>query len=313
MCGIISVRVGAKVNLSLDVKEKRTDGYHEISSVFHSLALSDMLTIKKATTKSIVTNNSLLPVDETNLVFKAIKQLELYTNTFLGCAFTLQKEIPLASGLGGGSADAAGALLLANKLFGLNLSLKQLKLIGTKVGADVPFMLTGGAALAEGIGEKITPLLPAPKWGILLIKPPFGIRTAEAYKLLDRSEIKHFEEREIIQALKTKDFLKLGRSLGNSFTLPLLRECPSLNVIISELNELGIREVSLSGSGPTLFALTEDKDIVNVLTERLVKKLPNWYYPENHSQSDLIIRGQDTKPWLYFTHLSKEGWQFDEK
>lgn len=309
MCGIISLRVGAKINLSLDVRKKRLDGYHEISSIFHSLALSDMLTIKKATKKSLTTNNPLLPSGDNNLVLKALRQLEHYTDTTLNCAFTLRKEIPLAAGLGGGSADAAGALLLANKLFDLNLSLERLKLIALEVGADVPFMLTGGAALVEGVGEKITPLKPAPEWGILLIKPPFGIKTAEAYKLLDRSQLEHFDEENIIQALKTKDYHKLGLSLGNSFTLPLIRECPSLNLIITTLKEMGLQRVCLSGSGPTIFALTEDQNTALVLKERLSKKLPNWYYPENHGKSDLIIKGQDIKPWLYFTHLSKEGWQ----
>ncbi len=313
MCGIISVRVGAKVNLSLDVKQKRSDGYHGISSIFHSLALSDMLTIKKATKKSLATNNPLVPSDDNNLVLKALRQLELYTDTVLNCAFTLQKEIPLAAGLGGGSADAAGALLLANKLFELNLSPEELRLIALKVGADVPFMLTGGAALVEGIGEKITPLMAAPKWGILLIKPPFGIKTAEAYKLLDRSQLEHFDEKDLINALKVKDYRKLGLSLGNSFTLPLIKECPSLNLIISTLKEIGLKQVSLSGSGPTIFALTEDQNTARVLTEKLSKKLPNWYYPENHGQSDLILKGKDIKPWLYFTQLSKEGWQLNKE
>lgn len=308
MCDIISIEICAKINLILDVIDKRSDGYHNINSVFHSLMVNDKLTIKKAAKKSISTNDPLLPLDENNLILRAIAELEKEVSKELNCAFVLEKRIPVAAGLGGGSANAAGALILANKLFNLCLTDDDLSLVAAKVGADVPFMLKGGAALVEGIGDKITPIEPAPDWGLLLIKPPFGIKTKEAYQLLDKEQIEHFDVNRVVLAMKNQDYKALTNALGNSFAKPIFKRCPSLQMIASELENLGISTFSLTGSGPTIFAFTENNLAGDTLQENLEKRLDNWYWPENHGNDPLISKGKDEKPWICITHLSPQGW-----
>ena len=309
MCDIISIEVNAKINLVLDVAARRADGYHQISSVFHSIALLDRLSIRKAPEKSLWSNNPLIPRDDSNLVLKAIKQLELATETKLDCTFTLEKEIPLAAGLGGGSADAAGALILANELFDLKLTQSDLMAIGAKVGADVPFMLIGGAALVEGIGEEITKIVAAPNWGVLLVKPPFGIRTGAAYQLLDTSTIWHPQTLFMIEAIKAKDLKLASLALGNSFQTPIFDTCPSLKVITEELAELGATGIVLSGSGPTIMAITEDNEMGQKLLKKLRDRFKDWYWPENDLDNPIIAKGKNIEPWIYQTCLSRQGWQ----
>ena len=319
-----SIQVNAKINLCLDVKSKREDGYHEIESLLHSIGVSDTLTIKKADKKTLVSNNRQMPLNEKNLVLKAITKLEEELGTELNCAFNLEKRIPISAGLGGGSADAAGALILANHLFDLRLSLEELAGVAAKVGADVPFMLYGGSCLVSGIGDVIERSTPAPSWGVLLIKPPFGIRTKSAYDLLDASEdLLHFDPTKLEQAIERRNYHEAKKNLGNTFTKPIVEQCPSLSIIMETLDELGIGAVSLSGSGPTLFALTEDSGIIEELEAKLEKKIPNWQWTENRlpyraeRRSEpgdfrpLVIRGRDTKPWIHFARLTDFSWQIE--
>lgn len=311
-----TAKVNAKINLCLDVKAKRPDGYHEIDSLFHSIQLSDTLSIKKANKKAIYSKNKQIPLNRNNVVLKAILTLERDVGRELNCTFSLKKNIPVSAGLGGGSANAAGALLLANKLFDLGLTIEELALTAKKVGADVPFMLYGGSCLVRGIGEKVTRSVPAPPWGLLLIKPPFGIRTKVAYELLDNESkaLLHFNPLEVEKAIVSRDVDKVKKEIGNTFTEPILKKCPSLRVITDTLGEMGVEQVNLSGSGPTLYALTENCNIIEELEDRLKDKIPKWKWPENHiagkyNRGSLIVRGKNIKPWIHFTTLSSSGWR----
>ncbi|MBO6147723.1 MAG: 4-(cytidine 5'-diphospho)-2-C-methyl-D-erythritol kinase [Lachnospiraceae bacterium] len=261
-----TAKARAKINLGLDIIGRCDNGYHQLRMVMQSIALSDTVTLKKSVENGdIVTYTQLLngkqspvPDDHSNLAYRAAKLLKVEFGIQNAIEINIEKSIPVAAGLAGGSSDAAAVLKLMNEEFSLGLTIEKLQEFGLRLGADIPYCLIGGTKLAEGIGEKLRPLSPMRPCQVLLVKPNEGISTAQAYGLYDRaSEIEHPNIDSIIKALEHGDLSSLGQSMGNVLeyvSIPLL---PVIKDIKDYLKKSGAYGVMMSGSGPTVFAIYE--------------------------------------------------------
>lgn len=260
----IFIQVPAKINLYLDVLGKRSDGYHNLKMIMQTISLFDDVYIKKIDDGIKVYCDTVgVPEDETNTAYKAAQLMINQFNLNQGVEIRIKKRIPLAAGLGGGSADAAGVIRGINRLFGLNLNLEDLMAIGKKVGADVPFCILGGTALAEGIGEFLTPLEPFSGVPIVLVKPHFGISTAEVYKKFDENEQPsrvYGSFFDIIEGIKLKDVNKVGRSLFNALEAVTAKEFPVIEEIKNLLIQNGAVGSLMSGSGSAVFGLFDNQN-----------------------------------------------------
>lgn len=256
----------AKVNLSLDVVGKREDGYHEVKMIMQTLNLYDKITIKKKSTPGIQLNTNLgfLPVNEDNLIYKAARILTEEYNLDQGVDITLQKFIPVAAGMAGGSSDAATTLLAMNKLFELNLSRKKLMEIAVTLGADVPYCLMGGTALSEGIGEILTPLPDVPKGYILIAKPGISVSTKFVYTNLKLDQVEfHPDVDAQIEAIKNRNFMEMANCMGNVLETVTIPAYPIIQKIKDFMLEHGAVNALMSGSGPTVFGLFQDEEEAN--------------------------------------------------
>lgn len=253
----ISMPAFGKINLALDVLGTRADGYHEIRTVMQTVGLHDTVTLTAEQEKGIRlrTNSPSLPVDRNNLIYRAAELLMEEFRIGGGLSVTLDKRIPVAAGLAGGSADCAATLHGMNRLFSLGLSLEELQERGVRLGADVPYCLMGGTALAEGIGERLTPLPPAPGRFVLLVKPPIGLSTKEIYSrlVLDEHTV-HPDIDGMVGAIAAHDFDGMISCMGNVLESAALPGHPEIVRIKETLTEQGARAVMMSGSGPTVFA-----------------------------------------------------------
>ncbi len=256
----LCLKAHAKINLTLDVHCRRTDGYHEVEMIMQSIQLHDRLELQPRE-KEISLTVSGLTVDsgEDNLIIKASGLLQNLARPECGAAIHLHKEIPVSAGLAGGSTDAAATLRGLNQLWNLGLSQEQLMELAVKLGADVSFCLSGGTALAEGIGEKLRPLPKAPGFGVILVKPSFGVSTAEVYRGLDLNNLgPRPDTRGMMTALAQGDLEKVADGLVNVLESVTLKLYPQLKEIKQELIRAGCRGALMSGSGPTIFGLTGD-------------------------------------------------------
>lgn len=256
----LCLKAHAKINLTLDVHCRRTDGYHEVEMIMQSIQLHDRLELQPGE-KEISLTVSGLTVDggEDNLIIKAAGLLQNLARPECGAAIHLHKEIPVSAGLAGGSTDAAATLRGLNQLWNLGLSQEQLMELAVKLGADVSFCLSGGTALAEGIGEKLRPLPKAPGFGVILVKPSFGVSTAEVYRGLDLNNLgPRPDTRGMMTALAQGDLEKVADGLVNVLESVTLKLYPQLKEIKQELIRAGCRGALMSGSGPTIFGLTGD-------------------------------------------------------
>ena len=260
----IKLKAKAKINLGLDVLRKREDGYHEVRMIMQTIPLYDKLTIRTAEDDAqirVQTNLHFLPVGEDNLVYKAAKLLMDEFQIKQGLEIELVKYIPVAAGMAVGSSDAAATLVGVNKLFELGLSMEELMARGVKIGADVPFCVMRGTALAEGIGEKLTPLPPMPKCHILIAKPGIHVSTKFVYGNLRANELKEHPDIDgQIRALKCGDLSELARLMGNVLETVTIPEYPVIRRIKDTMKEYGALNAMMSGSGPTVFGLFEDEE-----------------------------------------------------
>lgn len=256
----------AKINLGLDVVRKREDGYHEVRMIMQTISLYDKIFIKKTKNTGIKVSTNLyyLPNNENNLVYKAAKLLIDEFEIKNGVSMKLEKYIPVAAGMAGGSADAAAVLIGMNKLFGLGLSRKQLMDRGVSIGADVPYCIMRGTALAEGIGERLTKLKPLPKCYILIAKPGISVSTKFVYGNLKADEIeKHPDIDGIIEAINNADILSVAERLGNVLEDVTIREYPVIDEFKQFMKDRGALNSLMSGSGPTVFGIFTDKDMAD--------------------------------------------------
>lgn len=251
------LRSPAKVNLGLRVIAKRPDGYHDIESAFQMISLADeiTLTLQEGLVSCEVSGAS-LPTDEANLAVKAAQALKAHAGVDSGVDISLKKRIPLGSGLGGGSSNAAAVLLGLNRLWDLSMDQEALVELGAALGADVPFFLTAAAAWAEGKGDELTPLPPLEGLSIVLVNPGFSVSTAWAYGEVTFGLTKAAEALSMLRfLLEMRRFKEIGPYLHNDFEPIVEQTYPEVSMIRAALREGGAFGVALSGSGPTVFGL----------------------------------------------------------
>lgn len=258
----IKLKALAKINLGLDVLGRRENGYHDVRMVMQSIYLYDNVTIEKTEEPGIqlVSNLYYLPVDEKNIAYKAAKILMDEFQITSGVKIILDKHIPVAAGMAGGSSNAAAVLVGMNRLFALNLSQQELMDRGVKLGADVPYCVMRGTVLAEGIGEILTPLDPMPKCFVLIAKPAIGVSTKVVYEKLDSKEIEEHPDIDgILEGLKEQDLRKIAQSMGNVLERVTVDDYPIIEDIKKVMMEAGALNSMMSGSGPTVFGIFDDK------------------------------------------------------
>ena len=262
----------AKINLGLDIVGKRSDGYHLLRMVMQTLELHDTVTIRRMEPEQgikTVTDVSLVKDDKDNLAYKAALLLKEKYGIGEGMEIRIEKKIPVAAGLAGGSSDAAAVMRGVNRLFSLGLDKDELKMLGVSLGADVPYCIEGGTRLSEGIGELLTPVKSKIKGcPVLLIKPERGISTKEAYGEYDKdqSEI-HPDTDAIVSAIEEGNVPLLGRLLGNVLERTAVKKLPEIEEIRDFMLFKRLRGVLMSGSGPTVFAFDEDRELITSVYE----------------------------------------------
>ena len=259
----ISLKALAKINLGLDVVRRREDGYHEVRMVMQTINLYDRLDIvkKKEPGISIKSNISFLPVNENNLIYKAGKLLLDEFGITEGVSVKLNKRIPIAAGMAGGSTDAAAMMYGINKLFDLGLSRKALMERGVKIGADVPYCIMRGTALAEGIGEELTQLSPMVRCPILIAKPSISVSTKFVYQNLKLDEnTVHPDIDKLVEDIKKKDLGKIASDMGNVLETVTIPNYPVIAEIKERMLQSGAVNSMMSGSGPTVFGIFDDEE-----------------------------------------------------
>ncbi len=256
----IQLKALAKVNLCLDVLKKREDGYHEVKMVMQTISLYDELEIRKVKQPGIQVKTNLyyLPTNENNLVHKAADLLQKEFCLEGGVTIQLQKKIPVAAGMAGGSSDAAAVLWGMNQMYGLGLSRKDLMERGVRLGADVPYCVLRGTALAEGIGEKLRVLPPMPKCYLLIAKPGISVSTKFVYENLHANDLRqeqHPDVDTVIESLKKRDLGMLAAHMGNVLEEVTVPAYPVIDKIKRCMMEEGALGAMMSGSGPTVFGI----------------------------------------------------------
>ena len=253
-----------KINLGLDVLGKRPDGYHDVRMVMQTIYLYDQITITKRKESGIglSTNLFYLPVNENNLAYRAAKLLMDEFEIRSGVDIFLEKHIPVAAGMAGGSSNAAAVLSGINRMFDLGLSMEELMKRGVSLGADVPYCIMRGTVLAEGIGEILTPLPPMPRCQIVVAKPPVSVSTKMVYEKIDsRRIVEHPDIDGIIEGLKEGDVTKIASRMGNVLEQVTVEEYPVIDKIKKLMNEGGAKGAMMSGSGPTVFGIFTEKSL----------------------------------------------------
>ena len=259
----------AKVNLTLDVLSKRADGYHEVSSILQMLELSEEVELKKFSggislkvDATKIPGGETVPHDEKNLAWRAAVEVQKFCGKNLGVAIELVKKIPAAAGLGGGSADAAAVIRGMNRLYELNLTDEELCKIGAVIGSDVPFCIVGGTCLATGHGELLTRLAPIKKFNVVLAKPRGEISTAWSYKTYDENPVDtHLPTQEIIAQLANENYDAAFKNFGNLLEGVAIEKIPAIADCKNKMLAAGAKIALMSGSGPTVFALTDDDKV----------------------------------------------------
>lgn len=284
----INLKALAKINLGLDVVGEREDGYHEVRMIMQSIHLYDRVEMKKTKSPHIKVDVNLyyLPVDENNLVYQAARLMKERYSIKEGVHITLQKFIPVAAGLAGGSSDAAAVLVGMNRLFRLGLKNEQLQKIGAEIGADVPFCVMRGTALAEGIGEKLTALPPMPKCPVLIAKPGMSVSTKEVYgnlKLYDG--IQHPDIDGIAEGIRSRNLSDVASHMGNILETVTVPRYPVINDIKRLMMENGALNAMMSGSGPSVFGLFPNEKEIRKAYEALKASglTKNLYASEIHN------------------------------
>lgn len=258
----ITLKALAKINLGLDVLGKRENGYHDVRMVMQTIYLYDNVTLEKTQEEgiSVTTNLFYLPTDNNNIAYKAAKLLMDEFRIEGGVHITLDKHIPVAAGMAGGSSNAAAVLVGMNKLFGLGLTQEELMERGVTLGADVPYCVMRGTVLAEGIGEILTPLSPLPKCYVLIAKPGISVSTKMVYEKLDAKTIEeHPDINGILEGLNEQDLKKVAFSMGNVLEKVTIEEYPVIEEIKNVMKEAGALNAMMSGSGPTVFGIFDDR------------------------------------------------------
>ena len=260
----ITLKSRAKINLSIDVLGKRQDGYHLVEMIMQTIDLYDLIEINEKDNDQITIKSTSdeIPLDCNNLVYKAANLIKKTFNINKGVEIHIKKNIPVAAGMAGGSSNAAAVLVGLNKLWNLNLSNQQLEKIGLKLGADVPFCINGGAVLASGIGEELTPIKGLTKdVCILVCKPDLFVSTKEVYECIDSKDIdKRPNNKFLIECLKNEDTRQLAENMFNVLEGVTMDKHPVIQQIKDIMTNNRALGAMMSGSGPTVFGLYENRE-----------------------------------------------------
>lgn len=248
----------AKINLLLDVLHKRDDGFHEVEMIMTMVDLADRLTMEELPRDGIIISSQAgyIPLDEKNLAFQAARLIKERYDVRKGVYIHLDKHIPVAAGLAGGSSDAAAALRGLNRLWGLNIPQDELCRLGSELGSDVPFCVTGGTAVARGRGEKLELIVNPPQCWVVLAKPPINVSTADVYGRFRAAGLReHPSTSAMRSAIERGSFADVCAGLGNVLESVTLELYPEVRQMKKTMQRLGADGVLMSGSGPTVFGL----------------------------------------------------------
>ena len=262
----------AKINLGLDVLGKREDGYHEVRMIMQTIRMYDQLDMRKSVEPGIhlTTNKKYIPVDENNLVWRAAKLMMDTCGIMEGVSIHLHKVIPVAAGMAGGSSDAAATLVGMNRLFHCGLSKEKLMELGVQIGADVPYCVLRGTALAEGIGEKLTVLPPMPDCWILIGKPGISVSTKYVYTTLDlNTNTVHPDIDGMKKALEDGNLYGITERMGNVLQDVTIPAYPEVERIKEQMKALGAVNAMMSGSGPTVFGIFDNEEKAQEACQKL--------------------------------------------
>ena len=262
----------AKINLGLDVLGKREDGYHEVRMIMQTIRMYDQLDMRKSVEPGIhlTTNKKYIPVDENNLVWRAAKLMMDTYGIMEGVSIHLHKVIPVAAGMAGGSSDAAATLVGMNRLFHCGLSKEKLMELGVQIGADVPYCVLRGTALAEGIGEKLTVLPPMPDCWILIGKPGISVSTKYVYTTLDlNTDTVHPDIDGMKKALEDGNLYGITERMGNVLQDVTIPAYPEVERIKEQMKALGAVNAMMSGSGPTVFGIFDNEEKAQEACQKL--------------------------------------------
>lgn len=274
----------AKLNLTLEVGEKRSDGYHEVQSVMSCAALYDEVTLESGTSGEISMTCDCpgLPLDDTNLCLRAAKLF--FKKTGIPCDglhIELSKRIPMQSGLGGGSADAAAVLRGLRKLYRPEMMIKDIERMAAELGSDVPFCVRSVTAMVRGRGEQLLKLPKLPLCWFVICKPEFSFSTAEMYAKLDEKEpVSSIDTLGLIKALEYQDMQEISDRLGNCFE-GVLEESSEIFAIKNRLLALGARNACMSGSGSAVYGLFTQEDEAKAAAAELQKAYPQTWFAES--------------------------------
>lgn len=275
----MKVKAAAKINLMLDILKRLDNGYHSLFMIMQSVDLFDIVTVDKNNQNKIIIecDKDGVPCNEKNIAYKcAVKFFEYCNINDIGVTIKIEKNIPMAAGVAGGSADGAAVIYCLNKIYNTNLSQKELCEIGNKVGADIPFSLTGGTAVTLGTGNVIAPVKDLPECFIVLCKPEQDVSTPEAYAEFDAlSRVRHLDRVSMIDAVSNGDYEKICSLCGNVFEQAV--EVPKRPHIKGIMRKSGADACCMSGSGPTVFGLFSDEEKANECYDKLKAKYNQVY------------------------------------
>jgi len=258
---MLYVKAPAKINLTLDVLYKRPDNYHEVEMVMTTVDLADRISLESREDGiiEIISTDNFVPNDHRNFAYQAARLIKDTYGIGQGVSITIEKEIPIAAGLAGGSSDAAATLKGLNELWNLGLSIDELAELGAKIGSDVSFCVYGGTALATGRGEKIQELPAPPNCWVVLAKPKIGVSTAEVYGGLKVEGLEHPNTKQMIRAIEMEDYELLCSSLGNVLETVTFKLHPEVVMLKEQMKRFGADATLMSGSGPTVFGLVDSE------------------------------------------------------
>ena len=270
------IKAFAKINLGLDVVRRLENGYHEVKMVMQTVGIYDELALTRTEEGiTVTTDTEELPTDDNNLIYKAAKIMMETYHIEGGIHIHLKKNIPIAAGMAGGSTDAAATFKGINRLYDLDCTLEELMKLGVKVGADVPYCILGGTALAEGIGEKLTSLNPSPDCYVLVAKPPINVSTKYVYEHLDAEGIEEHPDIDgMVGAIWEESLQGILDRMGNVLENVTEKKYPIIGELKNEMKELGALNSLMSGSGPTVFGIFIDERIAREAFETLKKENP---------------------------------------
>jgi 4-diphosphocytidyl-2-C-methyl-D-erythritol kinase len=253
----MELKAYAKINLSLDVLYKRKDGYHEVRMIMQSVGLHDILDFNpRENGIRLFCSNPYVPCDSRNIIYKVLELIRQKYGVRQGMEVDINKQIPVAAGLAGGSTDGASAIIAANSIWGLNMSYDDMLDIASRAGADVSFCLKGGTALAEGIGDKLTPLAPMGHVHVVIAKTPVQVSTREIYQQLKIDEIVARPDTvRIIRALEEGNIKSVADNMVNVLETVTIKKYPVIGEIKRIMVEFGALGSLMSGSGPSVFGL----------------------------------------------------------